>query len=129
MAGSKTSGAPSHLRPDIGDGAATNVGASGPVLPFANLRRESEVEGIIVQVKVLTPDDSEGVRVMGVLQKMLGDAPIVVGGKRVVLILTRDNVEMSYSEQEQVANQIAPRVLQRLGIREGIGGAVMMSVR
>lgn len=115
----------SYLRPDIGEGTTTDLG--GAVLPFAALDRKTDREGIVVQVKVLTPDDAEGVRVMGAIENALRG--IKVGDKNVVAILTRDDIEVAYIEQERLANLIAPLVLRRLGIRDGIAGPVMVDVR
>jgi hypothetical protein len=125
MGDGRISGSPSHLRPDIGEGTTTDLGRGA--LPFANLDRRADKEGIVVQIKVLTPDDAEGVRVMGVIENALRN--VKVGDKNVVAILTRDSIEMSYVEQERLANLITPFVLRRLGIRDGIGGDQLVMVK
>jgi hypothetical protein len=116
-------GSPSYLRPDIGDGTASTDGLGRNVLPFKDLDRTGEREGIVVQIKVLTPIDTEGVQVMSAIQNALRG--LTVGGKPVALVLTREGVEMSYADKEILANMIAPLILRRLGIRDGIGGNLM----
>lgn len=114
-------GSSTYLRPDLGEASTADLGST--VVPFKDLDRRTEREGILVQVKVLTPDDGEGVRVMSAMENALKG--LTVSGKPVVTVLTRDNIEMSYADLEKLSNLVAPMILRRLGIRDGIGGNFM----
>ena len=99
-------------RPDFGEGGSQDLGR--PVLPFNARERNGEEEGIILQVKVLSQDPAEVVRVAGVLQEAL--AGIRYNDKRIAVVFTGDDIDMSRGDIEALATAVLPAIARRLGV-------------
>jgi hypothetical protein len=103
----------------IGATTASGLRRMGPLatLPFSRTEMDGESPGSIVQIKVLSKDKKEFVKIANEIQKVLVNAQIE-GIAQVVL--SDEKVEMTVGEIKAIAQLVIPEVIATLGLSPGM---------